>query len=680
MRNCSLLLASLLVWLLPALSLGEASREVFPDEKAIEFINDATFEVVTPKPAKDSLTYEKPLPLDLIPYAIRKDSYYSIGTAFAIGPDRLVSASHVMNMGMESQFKEVLLRDRSGKIYAIDKISKFADNRDFIVFSLKGKRVEHPFEVNVHPQMNQRVYAVGNALGQGIVVRDGLLTSVTPEEENGEWQWLRFSAAASPGNSGGPLLDRTGKVIGIILRKSENENLNYALPVGEVLGAKENVAVSHDKAHYTIDNMDMSKTRVFDKEYTLPKSYDELNRELIANYATISATLLREFLAENRDAIFPNGSGSLPLLNDISSNIFPTIIKKADDGNWKSFYPSDKRRAELGNNGYIIHGGIINSMFLNLQTPDDIKTADLYRDSKLFMDLILKGVYFYREIGGEKIKVVSLGKAQEEYTFVDAWKRKWLVRSWLLEYDDEKVVTFSLPVPGGCISIVKTGQTGLVDVGKIPDLKVLADFVHLSYYGTFEQWQEFLQQKELLPDAFSSIDLTFDYGGKFTYKSKRLSFSSTPEIMTIAKTSDLQLLFGFFRDGDKVVWDVEGVVVGEDKNTSTNFNIVRETRPPRELNDAYRSDWENMVKQKFPYNRSSFFNEGTTIIKMARPMEGMSPEDTPFFYNISYKKLGNGEQKEMEATLDKIAGSVRILEKGEKASTPLEGKLGGKGF
>jgi len=680
MRNCSIVLVSLLVWLLPTLSMGEAASDGFPDEKAIEFINDATFEVVTPKPTKDSLTYEKPLPLDLIPYAIRNDRYYSIGTAFAIGPDRLVSASHVMNMGMESQFKEVFLRDRAGKIYAIDKISKFADNRDFIVFSLKGKKVAHPFEVNAQPLLNQRVYAVGNALGQGIVVRDGLLTSTTPEEENGKWQWLRFSAAASPGNSGGPLLDRTGKVIGIVLRKSENENLNYALPISEVLGARENIAVSHDKARYTIDNMDMSKTRVFDKEYPLPKSYDELNRELIANYATISATLLREFLAENRDAVFPNGSGSLPLLNDISSNIFPTIIKKADDGNWKSFYPSDKKRAELGNNGYLIYGGLINSMFLNLQKPDDIKTADLYRDSKLFMDLILKGVYFTRDIGGEKIKIVSLGKAQEEYTFVDSWKRKWLVRSWPLEYADEMVVTFSLPVPGGCISIVKTGQTGQVNVGKIPDLKVLADFVHLSYYGTFEQWQEFLQQKELLPDAFADIDLTFDYDRKFNYKSKRLSFSSTPEIMAIAKNSDLQLLFGFFRDGNKVVWDVEGVVVGEDKNTSTNFNIIREMRPPRELNDSYQSDWEKMVKQKFPYNRSSFFNDGATIIKMARPLEGVAAEQTPFFYNISYKKLGNAEQKEMEATLDKIAGSISILEKGEKASNPPKEKLGGGKF
>jgi S1-C subfamily serine protease len=42
---------------------------------------------------------------------------------------------------------------------------------------------------------------------------------MTPEARYGNWKWLRFSAAASPGNSGGPLLDSKGNVIGIVLRR-----------------------------------------------------------------------------------------------------------------------------------------------------------------------------------------------------------------------------------------------------------------------------------------------------------------------------------------------------------------------------------------------------------------------------------------------------------------------------
>ena len=42
----------------------------------------ATFEVVVPKAKADPLSYEKPLPLELIPYVQRTDQYWSIGTAF----------------------------------------------------------------------------------------------------------------------------------------------------------------------------------------------------------------------------------------------------------------------------------------------------------------------------------------------------------------------------------------------------------------------------------------------------------------------------------------------------------------------------------------------------------------------------------------------------------------------
>src|SRR5581483_8096915 len=97
-------------------------------------------------------------------------------------------------------------------------------------------------DTNAKPSLNSVVYAVGNALGTGVVIRDGLYTSDTPEDENGRWKWMRFSAAASPGNSGGPLLDQDGKVIGVVLMKSPNENLNYALPIGEVLNATSSMA------------------------------------------------------------------------------------------------------------------------------------------------------------------------------------------------------------------------------------------------------------------------------------------------------------------------------------------------------------------------------------------------------------------------------------------------------
>jgi hypothetical protein len=37
--------------------------------------------------------------------------------------------------------------------------------------------------------------AVGNALGEGIVIRDGPYNSAMPEEQGNWWKWIRFSVA-----------------------------------------------------------------------------------------------------------------------------------------------------------------------------------------------------------------------------------------------------------------------------------------------------------------------------------------------------------------------------------------------------------------------------------------------------------------------------------------------------
>ena len=107
---------------------GAASKDASLGSRVMEAISDAVYEVVVLKPTKDSLQYEKPLPMDLLPYSIRTDKYYSVGTAFAISPSEFVSAAHVMNLGSGSQFKEAFLRDREGKVYSIERVLKYLTN------------------------------------------------------------------------------------------------------------------------------------------------------------------------------------------------------------------------------------------------------------------------------------------------------------------------------------------------------------------------------------------------------------------------------------------------------------------------------------------------------------------------------------------------------------------------
>ena len=648
---------------------GAASKDASLGSRVMDTISEAVYEVVVLKPTKDSLQYEKPLPMDLIPYSIRTDKYYSVGTAFAISPSEFVSAAHVMNLGSGSQFKEAFLRDRQGKVYSIEKVLKYSKNRDFIVFSLRNAKAKRFFPVNKSPRLNQKVYAVGNALGEGIVIRDGLYTSDTPEEEAGEWRWIRFSAAASPGNSGGPLLDQDGKVIGIVLRKSPGENLNYAVPIVEAISAKQNLAVIETKVRYVLDNMDMTQRETLKKEINLPKTYEELNSEMTAIMAQFSDKLLKNLLAEHRDTIFPHGPGSTRLLYKTYHPVFPHLIMKGKDGNWDAYYPRETRDAVLGNNGRLVYGSLGSTVFMYIRKPDDISLETFYSDSKLFMDLILKGGGRYREIGPESIKITSMGGSFEDYRFTDSYGRIWMVRTWLIEYNDRKVVTFSLPVPGGCIVMMRTDQTGSADQGDIPDLKVLSDFIYVPYFGTFKEWREFLGVKDLLPSALSTVNIQMKNSEVFRYESRRLSFSYGPDIMKISNSSNLRLDFGYFQEQGRTVWDITEIGIAEDKYKQIGYTVSRTMKPPEKLGDEYQSSWENMVERRFPYNRSAYFKDKVTIISATyhrgSPLEKGDVSSISVLYTVGYVKEGNVDQKEMEGKLAMFMRNLVVYEKGK---------------
>jgi serine protease Do len=136
-------------------------------------IRAATFEVVIKKPEPDPLTYEKPLPLDLLPFVERNDAYRSVGTAFALGHNTYVTAAHVFAPGVDSQYGPPQLRGPDNKVHSIERIFKFSMHEDMVVFSVVDDPAPRGFEVNRAPKIDDTVLAVGNALGEGVVSGSG---------------------------------------------------------------------------------------------------------------------------------------------------------------------------------------------------------------------------------------------------------------------------------------------------------------------------------------------------------------------------------------------------------------------------------------------------------------------------------------------------------------------------
>jgi len=87
------------------------------------------------------------------------------------------------------------------------------------------------------PAVGTDVYVIGHPAGLGWTVTRGIVSAVRKPGEIRETAMIQTDAAISPGNSGGPLLDRRGRLLGVVVAKLIGrgiENIAFAIPASEV--------------------------------------------------------------------------------------------------------------------------------------------------------------------------------------------------------------------------------------------------------------------------------------------------------------------------------------------------------------------------------------------------------------------------------------------------------------
>lgn len=119
------------------------------------------------------------------------------------------------------------------KIVGVDPIS------DLAVIKLKSPQLKLQkahLGVSENISIGEEVLAVGYPLGIGKAATRGIISAMDRIVPLSTFSWMapfiQTDAALSPGNSGGPLVNRCGEIIGInTLQVEKGQNINFAIPI-----------------------------------------------------------------------------------------------------------------------------------------------------------------------------------------------------------------------------------------------------------------------------------------------------------------------------------------------------------------------------------------------------------------------------------------------------------------
>lgn len=149
----------------------------------------------------------------------------SQGTGFIIDEDGYVVTNyHVMQ---DAQAATIITSDDENH-----EVSPIGYNSEFDIALLKISGTYNELELGDSDdvQVGERVIAIGNPLGLQFSVTQGIVSAVHRTGPNGLPVYIQTDAALNPGNSGGPLINQRGEVIGINnFKAGDSESLGFAL-------------------------------------------------------------------------------------------------------------------------------------------------------------------------------------------------------------------------------------------------------------------------------------------------------------------------------------------------------------------------------------------------------------------------------------------------------------------
>ncbi len=147
------------------------------------------------------------------------------GSAWCIGPNLFVTNAHVVQHPDGTRGGYLLSAAGNPVAYRIRQVAKVQD------LALLAANLDVPALplAATAPKVGQSIFALGNPLGLGLTATGGIISAEA--RSIGKGHLLQIDAAVNPGNSGGPLVDSDGRVVGVVSeRGAVGSGIGFAIP------------------------------------------------------------------------------------------------------------------------------------------------------------------------------------------------------------------------------------------------------------------------------------------------------------------------------------------------------------------------------------------------------------------------------------------------------------------
>lgn len=152
----------------------------------------------------------------------------SLGSGFAIGKDCILTNAHVIDNP-----DKVIVKTYSGEEYAAFVVG-IDNEQDIAVLGVEG--IEFPYLTVADGssiKTGDDIYAIGAPKSMAYTLTKGVISAQNREIIGN--RYIQIDAAINEGNSGGPLLNDSGQVLGMnTLKMSDSEGIGLAIPMETV--------------------------------------------------------------------------------------------------------------------------------------------------------------------------------------------------------------------------------------------------------------------------------------------------------------------------------------------------------------------------------------------------------------------------------------------------------------